>query len=529
LLTKTNTTTQKLPPLTGKQIWTRLVFSFILGLLLCFSFAPFYAWFIAIFAPVIVFKFWQRLAAKWVFVSGLLFGAGFYTAGTSWIYHSVIHFTQASSLASFSLTLLFILYFSFYYALLAIIMKLCFNLRSNIQILLALPILWVAMEWLIGHLFTGFPWLLIGYSQVTSPLHVFAPYVGVYGLSYITMLMAAILIALTQPGNRKSYLMTWGLLIIIVALSTWVKHTTWTTPSGNPQKVSIVQAQLEPALKWQPSTLTDIETTYLDLTKPYWQSADLIIWPESALPVLPEQIKPWLNDLQQKLKTHNTHLITGIITNVNDKYFNSAMLLSPNQKPQFLSKRHLVPFGEYFPMRSVFGAIYKDFQVPMSDLSAGPYQQPLLHYSTWKIASYICYEIAYTEEVIQTMHDANLLLVISDDSWFGHSIASYQHLGIAQMRALETGRYLIFSNDTGPSAIVKPTGEIAQSIAGDKATVLSGSVTQMTGETPYMHYGNWPLVIFLSLLASITIAYSIFMHIKIKNEPTKITKASNHI
>jgi apolipoprotein N-acyltransferase len=500
-------------PLTQAKLVKLLSFSFLCGVLLCAAFAPMYAWFLAIFMPAIIFKIWQRLPIKWIFLSGFLFGAGFYTAGTSWVYQSIAHFSDASVIASLSLTILFIIYFSLYFGLLALILKRFFELKSNWQILVVFPALWVLMEYCIGHFLTGFPWLLIGYSQVTSPLHVFAPFVGVYGMSYITVFMASILAVLTQQGKTKSYLGTWALLATIVLLSVWAKHIHWTQSTGSSQKVSLVQAQLQPAVKWLPSTLTHIESTYLTMSAKHWQDSDLIIWPESALPIMPQDIQPWLQKIQTRLNHDHNNLITGIITtNEKNQYFNTAMLLSVNQKPQFVNKRHLVPFGEYFPLRSLLGRIYKDFEIPMSDLSAGKMKQPLLTYGSWRIAPYVCFEIAYPDEIIKTMHQANLLLVISDDSWFGHSLASYQHLGITQMRALETGRYVLLANDTGPSAVIKPDGSIAEHTDADSKTVLTSSVSQMTGTTPFMRWGSWPVVAWCVLMVLVSIGIRLHLN-----------------
>ena len=493
-------------PLSNATLIRLLLLSFLCGVLLCLSFSPFNAWFLAIFMPAIMFKIWQRLPTRWVALSGFLSGAGLYCAGISWVFLSIAHFSQASTLASLSLTLLFIIYFSLYYCLLAIGIRYIINIQSNWQILFFWPALWVLMEWCLGNFFTGFPWLLIGYAQVTSPLHVFAPWVGVYGMSYITIFMAAIFVILTQQNELKNYWKTWGILAVVVLASLWAKHITWTKPSAITQKISIIQPQLDPTIKWLPSTLTNIETTLTHLTEPYWHHSDLIIWPESALPVLPEEIAPWLESLQEKIDKDPIHLITGIVTHdQGNHYYNSAMLLSPNQSPQIFNKKHLVPFGEYFPLRSMFNFIYRDFEVPMSDLSPGAVNQKLLTYGSWTIATSICYEIAYPDEVIRNINNANLLLVISDDSWFGHGLASFQHLGIAKMRALETGRYLIFANDTGPSAIINPDGTLEVNTDQNSKTVLTGTVRQMTGTTPFMRWGSWPILILCLILVVLSL------------------------
>ncbi len=465
-------------------------------MLLCLGFAPFYAWFIAIFMPAIVFKIWYRLPRHWVFLSGFLFGAGLYGAGVSWVYQSIAHFSQASTFVSFALSSLFIMYFSLYYGLLAVFVRYLIPLHSNWQILLVWPSLWVLMEYAFGHILTGFPWLLVGYTQVNSPLHVFAPWVGVYGLSFITIVMSAILVILTQQSELKKYYKTWVILVMLVLMSLIANHPTWTKPLPISQTISIIQPQLEPTLKWLPTTLPHIESTYQNLTAPYWKHSNLIIWPESALPVLPEDMKPWLASIQANININQTQLLTGIITSDSaNHYFNSAMLLSPHAPPQFFRKRHLVPFGEYFPLKSVLGFVYRDLHVPMSDLSSGEMSQNLLTYGTWRIAPSICFEIIFPDELIKTMQNANLLVVISDDSWFGKGLASFQHLAMAKMRALETGRYIIFANDTGPSGIIQPDGTLQGSTNQASVAVLTGTVSQMIGMTPFMRFGSWPVLI----------------------------------
>ena len=205
-------------------------------------------------------------------------------------------------------------------------MRKYFDTQSNLQVLCAFPALWMLTEWLIGHLFTGFPWLVIGYTQLTTPLHVFAPIVGVYGLSYLTILFAAILVVLTRRGPAKVYWSSWGLLAVIVLLSLWAKHHQWTHTTKHKQSVALVQANIEPTIKWQPQTLTHIQKTYLDLTKALWAKNNLIIWPESALPITPSFISQWLAQLQHTVTSSHTHLITGIITrNAQGDYFNSAI------------------------------------------------------------------------------------------------------------------------------------------------------------------------------------------------------------
>jgi len=178
------------------------------------------------------------------------------------------------------------------------------------------------------------------------------------------------------------------------------------------------------------------------------------------------------------------------------KYYNSMVALG--ETTDFYHKRHLVPFGEFIPFKSVIGSVLDILQIPMSDFSSGEQEKPILTIANNKAGISICYEDAFGEEVIDALPEASLLVNVSNDAWFGDSLAPHQHLQIARMRALETGRPMLRATNTGISAIIDERGNITSTSPQFKLHVLKSIVQPMQGETPYVKWGNW-FIIILSL------------------------------
>src|SRR3989338_4698100 len=233
--------------------------------------------------------------------------------------------------------------------------------------------------------------------------------------------------------------------------------------------------------------------TYYQLTSQHWDSA-LIIWPEAAIATTQLEAQPYLHELNELAKQHQVTLITGIPLQLNNYFYNGLVVLGANEGTYL--KRHLVPFGEYLPMRWLFGIFSNFVDIPMADLSAGPLQQKLLTADGMTIAPYICYEIAYPEEMAETLQQEQIILVLTDDSWFGKSIASQQHLQIADWRAIETGREVLTATNNGITAIIGPDGKIIQQLPRDQRLVLTYKVQPMTGTTPWLQWQMWPFIMF---------------------------------
>lgn len=484
----------------------QLVCAPFLGASCVFAFAPFNYWFIAIIIPAILLYFWVNASAKFAFYSGWLYGIGLFASGVSWVFISLHRFGQAPIWLSVLATILFVAILGIFYGIAGYLMRRFLDRNPSITCLCAFPAAFTSVEWLRGWIFTGFPWLTLGYSQTFSPLSAFAPITGVYGLTLILTLIAGALVTLALRVSKRTQIVAGSVLSLIIIICLLSYHELWTVPGNHPTQVSLVQGNIAQNNKWQPGKASKIISTYVQLSQKDWGNR-LIVWPEAAIPLIPQQITPIINALTLKAKQTQSSLITGIplYNSTTGAVYNGALLIGKH--PAVYKKRHLVPFGEYFPLKTLFSWAYKLIHIPMSDMRAGPSNQPLFQAQGLLIAPYICYEIAFPSEVVNTMKNANALLVISDDTWFGDSLASPQHLQMAAMRAEETGRFVLFDSNSGPSAVIDPLGQLITKSAKDTATSTNSIILPMYGVTPYMLLGNHlvGLIIVIMLLIIILV------------------------
>jgi len=377
-----------------------------------------------------------------------------------------------------------------------------FKNKSNaVKCLFVFPSSWVIWEFLRGWIFTGFPWLFLGYSQSDTMLRGYAPIIGVYGISLIIAVISGSLVILATRERPKVKLIC-GLLIVALLFGGWeLSKQQWTkpVPVDKPIKVSMIQGNIHQQLKWQPEQMKKTLEIYKTLTEKNWDS-QIIIWPEAAVPTFPHQIKPFINEMNQLAKQHHTYLIFGapIFNNQTKQYYNGMQLIGAGDS--LYLKRHLVPFGEYIPLKNIFNGPMKYFKIPMSNFSAGAIKQPPFQVGKFKAATFICYEVAFPEEALRAIKNKEFIITISDDSWFGESLALAQHLQIAKMRALETGRYLLLSTNTGITAFINPIGKVTQVAPINKQAVLTSKILAMQGETPLMRWEYVPISIVIMLM-----------------------------
>lgn len=468
-----------------------------------FSFSP-----IAILSLAILFLLWQSCSPSRAFWRGLLYGLGLFGIGISWIYHSFYQFGGISLIGAVILTTLFVLLMALYPALLGYLIN-RFPIKNQvIKIIVILPASWTLIEWLRGWLLGGFPWLSIGYSQIDSPLNGFAPLFGIYGVSWVTVLTASFLVY--SGLNRQKI----GFMLLSTSIlwgSGWLlNQITWTQPIAKPIKVALIQGNIPQDFKWLTLFQTPTIDRYLTLSEQH-RDANLIIWPESAIPLFHHQVPEVLEHLQEEHLDHQIDFIIGIpVMSADEKtYFNSVMSMSA--QPGFYHKRHLVPFGEYIPLQTLLGNLLRLLNVPMSEFSAGEMKQTNLHAVEQEIGISICYEDAFGELIRTSLPSATFLVNVSNDAWFGDSIAPHQHLEIARMRALESSRYLLRATNTGISAMINTQGKIISQAEQFKITTLQGVVQPHTGLTPYMRFGDY--LIILLLLSLLTSSY-FWLHLR---------------
>jgi apolipoprotein N-acyltransferase len=468
------------------------VIALIAGALLPLAFAPFRFYLLAIFSTALLLITWLPATPKRAFLRGWLFGVGMYGVGVYWVYISLHVYGYSSPFFAGLTTALLIILFAFYPAVQGYLLNRIFPANSLSKCILAFPASWVLLEWIRTWLFTGFPWLLIGYSQINSPLRGLAPIFGVYGVSFAVVFTSAAFVAIFYFKNTR-----WRVTLIILIVLIWIisgllTKIHWTQPQDGKIKVSLVQGNIPQELKWQSSQIQNILNTYPLLTEQHWDS-DIIIWPEAAIVITNVDAKPYLDQIDSLAKKHNVAIITGIPIYKDSKFYNGIIVLGKGSGTYL--KHHLLPYGDYIPFRSFINLFDKYVQIPMSGFSHGPKFQPNLIAHGINIAPFICYEIVFPAEVRRSLPQAQLLVLVTDDSWFGRSIASAQHLEMGQMRSLETGRYLLFTSNTGITAVIDPQGKLQAIAPTFTPYVLTSQVQAMNGATPFVLWGSYPVLI----------------------------------
>jgi len=462
------------------------------GALAVAAFAPL-GWFpLAFLAMLPLFYCWQQDTPAQALRHGLLFGLGFFGAGISWVFVSVHEYGHVPVAAAVPVTMGLVLFLSMYPALLGYLLRRFLPQVSWPVLVLAYPAGWALSEWLRGWVFSGFPWLSIGNSQIDSPLVGYAPLLGVFGTGWLVALSAALLLAVLQNRQRVASL--------VVLLGLWtggllLQQVEWTTPAGEPVKVALVQGNIPQQDKWQPDKLLDSLAHYAD-TSFALEGIDLIIWPETAIAAFYDQVSEnYIPYVEEKLQDSGASLLTGIpvLDRTTWEYYNAVISLGG--KRAFYYKRHLVPYGEYLPLRRVFGSTLDALAVPHADFSSGADGQPLLQAAGYPVATSICFEVVFGEELIEALPEAALLVNVSNDAWFGRSLAPFQHLEMARMRARETGRAMLRATNTGISALIDHQGRVTARSPQFEATVVTGEVVPRQGATPYVRWGNVPVVV----------------------------------
>jgi apolipoprotein N-acyltransferase len=471
--------------------------SALAGLALPLAFAPLSAYPLALVSTALFFFLidGQRpgLAAR----CGFAFGFAAFLAGTYWLYISVHHFGKAPLYVALPVMFSLIAVMAAWYALLAWLSARWLGGSAVLRWLVSWPAAWVVVEWLRGWVASGFPWLSLGYSQLESSLAGFAPLGGVYAVSWAVALVAGSLLVVLRERGRTRWL---GL---VVALSVWLggsslRGVQWTQPEGEPGPVLLVQGNVAQDVKWLPEQRQPTLDLYRELTTENLDT-ELVIWPEAALPSLVSDEKEYLSEVWTRVQDSGGALVLGVLRLEGRGWDVRNSLLALGEEAGFYDKRHLVPFGEYFPVPEFVRNWLRLMSLPYSDIEPGPEEQPVLPAGRFRIGPSICYEDAFGSEQRVFLPEANLLVNISNDGWFGDSIAPHQHLQIARMRALESGRYLIRSTNTGISAVVDTRGRVIARSPQFQVATLRASVQPFTGATPYVRAGNSAVVILASL------------------------------
>lgn len=482
------------------------------GALLPFAFSPYDYYLLAILSGSLLFVLLQHQSPKNAFLKGLLFGAGCFGIGVNWVYISIHNFGNSNLFLGIGITLLFILILALFPALAAYSLQKFFPDFSGSpftrtqKALLIFPSVFALTDWIRSWIFSGFPWLLWGHSQTLSPLAGYAPLIGLYGVSFLVLVSSGAVSLFFIQLRQKKYYNSLAVLIGLVLLWSCGKllcEKQWTHPLSNTPsvQVSLIQGNIPITLKWSQNYALKSFDEYVNLSRalintPTGQNNQLIIWPETAVTFFLSEAGPLLAPLDNFAKENHAGILTGIPVIQDHHYYNAAVMLG--QGSGVYLKRHLVPFGEYTPFQQWLGKLLDFLHLPMSDFSEGPTHQALLDFGHLKVAVLICYEVAYPNLLRSDLIDtqANLFTVLSNDSWFGHSIALAQQRQISQFAALLTGRYLLVATNSGETLIIDPKGHVIAHSPIDKTTVLENNVQAYTGKTPWVRLGDTPFILF---------------------------------
>lgn len=524
----------------------RILGLLVLGAVHALSFAPgpLPAWslpFVQIFSlAVLAAVAFGSSSAGRAAAAGFWFGIANFALGLYWLYISMHSYGGLAGPLSAAAVLLLAAALSLYMALAAGLARWLSgrhlhgraDYRWQLLIAAVWASAWAGTEWLRGTLFTGFPWMNIGYAHVEGVLASWAPVVGVYGVAWLAAFAsgAIALMARSRNGvNDASAAVAVAAAIVIGLAGILLGHIVWFQPHGKPMIIRLVQGAVPQSEKFDPQLMNQGIENYMRLAALPPKEADgapgLIVLPETVMPVFQDRIAPqvweqWL----QIARERDADILMGIPLHKNldgrDRYTNSAIVIDQYTPLSALGagalhmhydKHHLVPFGEFVPFG--FRWFIDALQIPLGDFDRGTSRQPLFMIAGQNIAPDICYEDLFGEEIIESVRDselhgpgANILVNISNLAWFGDSWALRQHLQIARMRALETARPMLAATNTGTTAAIAPDGSVGAALPVLHKGVLDVEVQGTTGLTPYVRWGNGPVLIWTGLLLLLGLA-----------------------
>ena len=470
----------------------------IAGMTFPLGLAPFNFWPFVILSLSFLCVMTADEPAPQVIFRVFLFNVGLFLFGVSWLFISIHYHGYVPVPFAVLATIAFCI-------LLAALSTAPFLLwhaiqRKKLASLLGFPSIWVLGEWFRSWFATGFPWLFAGYSHQSTWLGGWAPLGGVFWLSFITCFIASV-ISQIYRGCLTRYI---ALLCACMAVSSFfigllLLQIDWTNPTKSNLQVALIQPNISQNQKWSPENRQRILSILERLTMNHWDK-DAIIWPEAAVPDIRQNISSFISKLENMSMLSGNTLITGIPTfnSTNKSYHNSVISLGSNSGQY--DKTKLVPFGEYVPGGNFLRGIIKFFNLPMSNFSPGLGDQKPLEISGHGLATAICYEVVYPDFVAKKSRNASMLLTVSNDAWFGDSLALPQHLQMAQMRALENSKPMLRATNNGLTAFIDHRGSLTSALLPFEEGELTGNIQPRVGQTPFSIWGSWPCIILCLIL-----------------------------
>lgn len=434
---------------------------------------------------------------------GFIFGLAYFLAGVAWVRVSMNEFGGMPLAMAWFSAFLFCAFLALY-PMLATAFTAWAKPKNPWFFAFVFASAWTFAEYLRAHLFTGFEWLSVGVSQTAQ----FAPktVVPVFGMFGMTFFVAAVgsIAAILLPrywtwakASDEIPGVSWQRLLLGAGL-----FGAWMAFSGSPGfsdqvgravRVSLLQGNVPQSMKWEPEKFVQTLQLYEKLVTQ--AKGELIIMPETAFPAPLSRIPPeYIERLRGIAFSKNANLLIGVPVDDGGKYYNAAVSMGVEDAQQY-RKVHLVPFGEYMPLRGPLAWFYANLVIPMSDFASGDPLQPNIKLNGQSLGISICYEDAFARDVHRTLPDATLLVNISNDAWFGKSAAAEQHLQLSQMRAIEFARPMLRANNTGITAVIDEKGRVTQRLEPFTEGILETTIQGRKGSTPYAAWGDLPILL----------------------------------
>jgi len=468
------------------------------GAALALAFAPYDAWPLALLSPALLFLLWEEATPREALRSGFAFGAALFAAGSWWLYVAIHDFGQAPVWLTVILVLAVFAIMGIYYALLGWLVTRIARDAPLLRLLVLLPAAWTLMEWARGLLLSGFPWLQLGYAHSDNWLAALAPVAGIHLVTYATALTAAVLVVLLRGAWRERAIAA-GLALVVWGGAWWLDGRQWTAPAGDAFEIALLQGAIPQDEKWlvehRGAAIERFRTLHREAL-----GARIIVWPESAIPMLAHEAAVYLEAIRQESFEQNSDVMIGLLRfDFDTAEIRNGLYSMSAAGDGWYYKRRLVPFGEFFPVPAFVRRWMRLMSLPYYDMTRGDDIQAPLRSGGQRLAATICYEDGYGSDQLDTLAEATLLVNVTNNAWFGDSSAPHQQLQMARFRALEAGRWLMRSTSNGITAVIDSDGAVTARAPQFVPAVLKSTVQPRTGLTPYARVGNWP-VLSLSLL-----------------------------
>ena len=476
----------------------RFLASFLAGSGSVLAFAPYSIWLITLPCLAVLFVLlYHAKSTKEGLLLGYSFGLGLFGFGVYWIYYSLHLFGSAIAPLAAVGTLLFVALMAVYIGLFGWLSQKLPKQQPVLWCIFGVPALWLLIEWFRSWFLTGFPWLSIGYSTIETPLAGYAPVGGVYLNSLMLALICGAVAAVIVKRTIISGAVSLALVGSILLGGYQLGKIQWTEAFSEPVTVTMVQGNIAQEMKFLPNLLEDSLRTYSEMSN---TGSELIIWPESAIPTFYSDVAQWEEEFSREMKERGSTVISGGFHASDDysEYYNAIKVLGGTDD-QIYTKRHLVPFGEFIPFRNIVTILSELIDIPMSDLSPGKGPVQPIDINGVKYGMSICYEDAFGSEIIKQLPEANVLINVSNDAWFGDSSAPHQHQEIAAMRALEVQRPMLRVTNTGVTSLISTVGHVNSRVPQFEVASMDESVYPVRGDAPFVKAGNW-LANFLAIL-----------------------------